>query len=264
MGICYYSGSTLLHKLDPRVKIVIMFSFFIMAFSINNLAILIAMLFFLLCVWIIIRLPPSGLLIIMKIAIPIAAITFLAQLLFLPSKTVIYSIDIPDWIPYFGGEIILTHDGLVNGLRVALRLLVVTTITPLITLTTPIEELLVSLVQSGMPYEIAFAMTTSINLLSILKSDAEEIVQAQKVRGFRGFEERGIINKLRAYIPLVIPVMIEAFVIARQMEIAMKSRAFGAKPHRTFLSEVRMARVDKAVLLVTLLICIVILISPIK
>jgi len=124
-----------------------------------------------------------------------------------------------------------------------LRLFIVVMIMPIVTMTTRMEKLLNSLIKSGLSYELAFALTTSINLLSILQADAEEVMEAQKVRGFRGFEG-SIIEKIRAYIPLIVPVIMEGFVIARQMEIAMKSRAFGAKDSRTFLIEVRMNKLD--------------------
>ncbi len=243
MSIHYYPGSTIIHRLDPRVKIALITSFFFLAFLTSDPFKLAFLLAVILVIWFYAKIPASELGFFMKALVPIALFTFLVQLLFYPGRTSIISVRVPEWVPYFGGTLAATQEGLINGISMVLRLFIVVMIMPIVTMTTRMEKLLNSLIKSGLSYELAFALTTSINLLSILQADAEEVMEAQKVRGFRGFEG-SMIEKIRAYIPLIVPVIMEGFMIARQMEIAMKSRAFGAKDSRTFLIEVRMNKLD--------------------
>ncbi len=248
LSIHYYPGDTLIHRLDPRVKIALAASFFLLAFLTSDPMKLSFLLAAILIIWFYARIPISELGFFMKALVPIALFTFLIQLLFFPGKTDIISVEIPRWIPYFGGVIAATQEGLVNGISMVLRLLIVVMAMPIVTMTTRLERLLNSLIKSGLSYELAFTLTTSINLLSILQANVEEVMEAQRVRGFRGFDEGGILERIRSYVPLIIPVIMEGFMIARQMEIAMKSRAFGAKEERTFLIEVRMSMTDWIVL----------------
>ncbi len=253
MSIHYYPGGTLIHRLDPRVKVLLSNSFFLLAFLTSDPLKLSFLLAIILVIWFYARIPISELSFFMKALIPIALFTFLIQLLFYPGKLNLVSVNIPAWIPYFGGMLAVTQEGMINGISMVLRLLIVVMAMPIVTMTTRLERLLNSMVKIGLPYELAFALTTSINLFSILQADAEEVMEAQRIRGFKGFDEGGVVEKIRAYIPLIIPVIMEGFMIARQMEVAMKSRAFGASDSRTFLIDVRMDKIDWIILLLIVL-----------
>jgi len=249
--IRYYSGDTLIHKLDPRVKIALSTSLFLLAFLTRDPLRLSFLLTVVLMIWFYARIPFSENFF-LKTLIPIALFTFLIQLLFYPGKVILVSVKIPSWIPYFGGMLAATQEGLINGISMVLRLFIVIMVMPIVTMTTRLERLLNSMVKLGLPYELAFTLTTSINLLSILQADIEDVIEAQKIRGFRGFDEGGIIKKIKAYVPIIIPVAMEGFMIARQMEVAIKSRAFGASNRRTSLINVKMDKVDWIVLFFTL------------
>jgi energy-coupling factor transport system permease protein len=114
----------------------------------------------------------------------------------------------------------------------------------MVTMTTPLEHLVMGLIELGVPYEIAFAATTALNFVPVLQSDARKIIDAQKARAFTALERGGLLTRLRAYIPILIPLMIGALRKGQQLEIAMESRAFGAFEERTYLIEIKMEARD--------------------
>jgi energy-coupling factor transport system permease protein len=122
--------------------------------------------------------------------------------------------------------------------------LAVVLILPLVSLTTPIHLLTLGLVRLGLPYRVAYAMTTAINLIPVLQSEANVIVDAQRLRAMQVFEKGRFWQKLRSYPALVTPLVIGAMRRAQLIAVAMDSRAFGASKSRTFVQNIRMRAVD--------------------
>ena len=260
----YYPGDTFFHKLDPRVKIVWMFLLFILAFIFNHPLHLGIILLSVILLWEYVGIPFREIGAIAKALIIISAVTFIFQLLFYPGTHEIFVIPIPTWIPYFGGAIVATKEGVVNGVAMVLRLFIIVMSMPTITMTTSIERLMVGLIEMGIPYTIVFAFTTALNLVPALESEVRMIVDAQRARAYTALEKGGLREKLRAYIPLIVPLMVNSMRRGRQLEIAMESRAFGAYKRRTYLIELKMRLSDYLFLtaiLSVLILCVFLRIS---
>ncbi len=241
----YYPADTFFHKLDPRVKVIWLFCVFILSLAFNHPLYLSVLLLSVFLLWIFLKIPFSEIGLFFKALFFVAIATFILQLLFYPGKSILIALSLPTWIPYFGGIIAITVEGLVNGISMVLRLFTIVLSMPLVTMTTPVEKLIIGLIKMGMPYEIAFAATTALNMLPVLQSDAQKIIDAQKARAFTALEKGGIKERIKAYIPLIVPLMVSSFKKGRQLEIAMESRAFGAYEGRSYLIEIKMNRLDK-------------------
>ena len=240
----YYPGDSFFHKLDPRVKMLWLACMFVLSFIFNHPLHLGVLFISVLFLWIYMKIPFSELKLFFKALTIVAIVTFFFQLLFYPGEHAIVSFSIPRWIPYFGGVTAITIEGLVNGIAMVLRLFIIVLTMPVITMSTSLEHLIISLIRMGMPYEIAFAATTALNLVPVLQSDALKIIDAQKARAFTALERGSFIDKIKAYVPLIVPLMVGSLKKGQQLEVAMESRAFGAYESRTYLTEIIMRSID--------------------
>jgi energy-coupling factor transport system permease protein len=111
---------------------------------------------------------------------------------------------------------------------------------PLVSLTTPVHMLSLGLVRLGLPYRLAYTMTTALNLIPVLQAEAGVVADAQRLRACRLFEKANFFTKLRAYPSLVTPLVIGAMRRAQLIAVAMDSRAFGAGKNRTYIQDIHM------------------------
>jgi len=259
--IKYYPGDTFFHKLDPRTKMVWLISIFILAFIFTNPVHTAVLFIILLALWVFIKIPFREMKLFFKALTLISIFTFFIQLIFYPGSRIMFKIPIPTWIPYFEGALKLTEEGLIMGISMVLRLFVIVLSMPLVTMTTSIEKLVLGLIRFKMPYEVAFATTTALNMVPSLQDDARMIMEAQKARAFTAIEKGSLKEKIKAYVPLIIPLMVGAMRKGQQLEIAMESRAFGAYKTRTYLTELKMSKTDyiTIVLLLTITLACIIL-----
>jgi len=109
---------------------------------------------------------------------------------------------------------------------------------------TPPEDLGNALVKSGLPYEVAFVLSASLQFVPVLGRKAQNIFDAQRSRGIP--LEPGL-AALRHYPALMAPLLIQAFQLADELAEAMAARGFG-RPGRTFMRDYRMRFLDWAVL----------------
>jgi energy-coupling factor transport system permease protein len=109
---------------------------------------------------------------------------------------------------------------------------------PLVNFTTPVQIFALGMVKMGMPYRLAYTMTTALNLVPILQVETGVIVDAQRLRAMQSFEKGKLADKLKAYPALVTPLVIGSMRRAQLMAVAMDSRAFGASKSRTYLEDI--------------------------
>jgi energy-coupling factor transport system permease protein len=187
------------------------------------------------------------------------AFIFVIQAFLYPGETVLVGPLVPEGVSAVGGWGVITLEGIMFALLLSIRLLTVVALLPAVTMTTPIHRLVLGLVRLGLPYTVAYTATTTLNLIPILQEEAQNVVDAQKLRAFHAFETGSLWEKLRAYPPLVIPLVIGAMRRAQLMSIAMDTRGFGAYPERTYVHSIEMSRKDWLVLIMGLSLCAVLL-----
>lgn len=234
--IAYYPGKTLFHKLDPRSKIIFMVVLSTAIFTVNQIpvaAVVLGVMFFL---WFLARLPFSVLWSFIKVLLPIMAMLFVVQAIFYPGTVPL----VKPLIPLGRGYGQITLDGMLFAVLLGLRLIAMIIMLPLVNFTTPVQIFALGMVKLGLPYRLAYTMTTALNLVPILQGETGVIVDAQRLRAMQSFEKGRIADKLKAYPALVTPLVIGSMRRAQLMAVAMDSRAFGASKSRTYLEDIRL------------------------
>jgi energy-coupling factor transport system permease protein len=123
-------------------------------------------------------------------------------------------------------------------------------------LTTSPDLLGLALEQSRVPYELCFAFTTAVRFVPVLADEAQTIMDAQRARGLE-LEGGNFVRRIKNYIPILIPLIVNA--IRRSLELAetMESRAWGSSVKRTNLYVLKMTRKDIYLILAALLLLVV-------
>ena len=85
-----------------------------------------------------------------------------------------------------------------------------------------------------LPYTVAFIFTASIRFIPVLVDDVRNIVDAQKSRGLE-LEKGGIMERVKKYIPILVPLIVHSIRRSQQLAEALESRAFGSSKKRTSL-----------------------------
>ena len=251
--IQYVAGDSLIHRLDPRAKIVFMLLMASLVLLIQRIWLAAAVWLTLLVLWRVARLPGAMLKDTGKALAGLALFLFVVQALFYPGATSLVYPIIPEQVPLIGGVGRITLEGILFAVLIILRLLAVVLVLPLVSLTTPIHLLTLGLVRLGLPYRVAYAMTTAINLIPVLQAEGNVIVDAQRLRAMQVFEKGRFWDKLRSYPALVTPLVIGAMRRAQLIAVAMDSRAFGAGKTRTYVHDIRFQARDWLFLLGTVL-----------
>jgi energy-coupling factor transport system permease protein len=240
----YTPGDSFFHRLDPRSKIIAMLMITFLIFALQNLWVAAAILLTMVVLWCLAGLSLSVLRGLVTPMIGLVAFLLVVQALLYPGEKVLVEPIVPRLVPILGGRGSITLDGILFAVLLSLRLLAMVIALPLVTMTTPLHVFALGLVRLGLPYHLAYTMTTALNLIPILQAEANTIADAQKLRACRVFEKGSFLDKLRAYPSLVTPLIIGAMRRAQLIAVAMDSRAFGASSDRTYVQEIRMRQGD--------------------
>lgn len=236
----YYPGNSLIHKLDPRVKIIGTLVFIIALFLIDNF---VGFAMATLCLAMVIKTSKVPFQFMVKGLKPVFFIigfTFILNM-FMMKGEVIASI----------GFLEITKEGLYQACFMAIRLVlliigssVLTLTTKPIKLTDGIEHLLKPFSKIGLPsHELAMMMTIALRFIPTLLEETDKIMKAQQARG-ADFETGNIIQKAKRLIPILVPLFISAFRIAHDMAMAMEARCYRGGDNRTRMHAMKYTRVD--------------------
>lgn len=149
------------------------------------------------------------------------------------------------------GPLRVSAAGLEFALGMALKLVTFLSIGVVFLSTTKIEELAWSLTRVGMPYKLGFTMTLAFRLVPVFLDAATTVVQAQRCRGF-DFDEGGIAQRVRRYVPVLVPVFMGALRRADGMAMALEARGFQSGQTRSSYEHYRFRLPDAAALLAAL------------
>jgi energy-coupling factor transport system permease protein len=137
------------------------------------------------------------------------------------------------WFIHLSRQAVLFGFG--RGLKLALLL----SSSILFLSTTTIEEFTTSLVSLHVPYRVAFAMSLAFRLVPLFMDSALTVVQAQSLRGY-DFNQGNLFERMKRYVPAVIPVFMGALRRANNMAMALEARGFGMGTTPTSFVEYRM------------------------
>ncbi len=236
----YYPVESLVHQLDPRPKIVITLLFMVGLFLVRNVF---GFLSFFAVIFLTIYLAQLPWKLVFRGIRPI--------LYFLVFTVIIHLLFTKGEIIFHLGPFGVTKEGIMNGLFVISRLLLLVIGTSLLTLTTTPVQLTDALEFLLRPWrrikvpahEIAMMITIALRFIPTLIVEAEKIMNSQMARG-ADFESGNILRRARNYIPLLIPLFISAFRRADELALAMESRLYRGGEGRTRLRELQMGSRD--------------------
>ncbi|WP_048149334.1 energy-coupling factor transporter transmembrane component T family protein [Palaeococcus ferrophilus] len=139
--------------------------------------------------------------------------------------------------------------GLLFGAGYAFRLGSMALITFSLLLTTKQKELVLGFIKLGMPYEIGLTLTIALRYIPTLYILATNIMDAQKARGLE-LEKGNFLQRARKTVPILVPLIVSSIKTAHELAIALESRGFGAGKKRTLLHDIEMKGRDYAALAV--------------
>ncbi len=226
----YYPAKSIVHRLDPRVKLVSTLLYLISLFLFKSISgYLIATLFL---IWVIgvSRVPFSFIVRGLKPVIMLLMITVLFNLFLTRSGAVLFHA----WI------FTITEGGLVTAVYMAVRLIYLIIGSSLMTFTTTpneltdgIEALLYPLNKVRVPvHEVAMMMSIALRFIPILLEETDKIMKAQIARG-ADFESGNMIQRAKSMIPILVPLFVSAFRRANDLAMAMEARCYRGGEGRT-------------------------------
>ncbi len=236
----YYDAESVIHRLDPRVKLVATLVYIISIFLVDN-----PVGYAFVAAFMIVMVGLSGVPVryIVKGLRPIMIILFITVLfnMLLTPGRVLLSF----W------KINVTWEGIRIGFTMALRLVLLITGTSLMTLTTTpnnltdaMERLLRPLTRLHVPvHEIAMMMSIALRFIPILLEETDIIMKAQMARG-ADFENGDLIKRAKALVPILVPLFISAFRRANDLAMAMEARCYRGGEGRTKMKPLVYARRD--------------------
>lgn len=232
----YYPGNSFVHRLEPRIKIVLISAYVIFLFLMDTSLGYLVMTLTTLAVIVSARLPFKLMLRGLRPLYFIIGFTLFLHVLFTKG-----GVELVRW-----GKFTIETEGVYTGLRMAWRLILLVTTTSLLTLTTSpialtdaIEGILSPLKPVGVPaHELAMMMTIALRFIPTLLEEAEKIMKAQMARG-ADFESGNLIQRAKAMIPLLVPLFISSFRRADDLALAMEARCYRGGKGRTRMKVVK-------------------------
>ena len=247
----YFPGNSLLHRFDPRSKILFTVLFIAAIFLCKGLVSYGITLLILLMMIGISKVQPRVFLKGMKPVVFIVVCTAILNL-FYTSGPVLWS-----W-----GILKITEEGIWKAGFMVLRILMLIACTLLLTYTTSpilltdgLEKLLRPLKKLNFPvHELSMMMSIALRFIPTLIQETDKIISAQKARG-ADFDSGNLIQKAKALIPILIPLFISSYRRAEELAIAMECRCYHGDEGRTSLRQLRYAGRDYGLIVFSIALC---------
>ena len=228
----YFPGSSLVHRLDPRTKLIAVILYIVALFlakSFVSYGVMVALLALSIAVS---KVPLKSILRGLKPVLFIAIFTGILNLFYTPNGHVLFKV----WI------LTVTVEGVLNAFFMVLRIMMLIAGTFL--LTDGLESLLNPLKKIKVPvHELSMMMSIALRFIPTLIEETDKIMSAQRARG-ADFESGNLIQRAKAMIPLLVPLFISAFRRADELAVAMECRCYHGGEGRTRLRQLKYQGID--------------------
>ncbi len=248
----YFDSKSVIHKADPRIKIILLILVIVFIFVSQNFWGLGLAFFFILAIMLISKIPVKMYLKNLKAVLPILIFTAIINT-FYGEGEVLFSIF---------GKLDVTLGGLERAGFTALRIILLIVASSTLTYTTTpndltdaIESLLSPLRFIGLKtavHTLAMMMTIALRFIPTLVEEAEKIMNAQKARG-ADLESGNLKDKIKALIPILIPLLFSAVRRAAELADAMECRCYNSGEGKTRMKQLRLHFRDFALTFIALL-----------
>ena len=237
----YFPGSSVIHRLDPRTKLIGVILYIVALFVAKSWVSYGVVLAFLLASISVSKIPPKSIVTGMKPLVVILIFTGILNLFYADGGRVL--------VQFWGLK--LTTEGVKRAIFMTGRILMLISGTFLLTYTTSpisltdgLESLLGPLKKLHMPvHELSMMMCIALRFIPTLIEETDKIMNAQKARG-ADFESGSIIDRAKALIPVLVPLFISAFRRADELATAMECRCYQGGEGRTKMKLLRYQRND--------------------
>lgn len=236
----YFPGTSPVHRMDPRTKLTLTIIYVVVLFVAKNAASLAVCAAMLLMVYPISKIPVRMILKSLKPIIPIIAMTVILNMFFIDGETIFqwHFIKISDRGAATAAFMMVRIVCLIAGTSL------MTYTTSPISLTDGIEQLFAPLNKIKVPvHEIAMMMTIALRFIPTLIEETDKIMSAQKARG-ADLESGGLMQRIRALTPILIPLFVSAFQRAIELALAMECRCYHGGEGRTHLHRLKLTTAD--------------------
>ena len=237
----YFPGNSRIHRLDPRTKLIVLVVYIVALFMAKSWITYGLCLAFLAVSIAVSKIPVKSIVKGMKPLVIILVFTGILNLFFTEGETVIFSV----W------KITLTLEGVLRAIFMVSRILMLISATFLLTYTTSpisltdgLEALLKPLRVFRVPvHELSMMMCIALRFIPTLIEETDKIMCAQKARG-ADFESGSLMQRVKALVPILVPLFISAFRRADELATAMECRCYQGGEGRTKMKLLRYHRED--------------------
>ncbi len=259
----YVAADSAIHKMEPRIKIILTLLVIILLFCISTLPSYILVTIFILISVLMCKVPLRYIAKGVRPMLIIFLFTGIFNLFLTPGDYL--------WqMSFWGLDIGISKEGIYLSIIMIIRLLYLVVVSSILTLTTSplqltdgIERLLNPLKRIKVPaHEIAMMMSIAIRFIPTLAEELDKITKAQMARG-ADFESGNIINRAKALIPLLVPLFVSAFRRADELAVAMESRCYHGGNGRTKMKVTKITSVDIGAFCVFGIFCVAVVFSEI-
>jgi energy-coupling factor transport system permease protein len=245
----YFPVNSAVHRLDPRMKIIMTMLYIVILFLPDNLPGLLVGGAFGLSGYLISGISLKLIIRGLRPVIPVIIFTAILNMFFAAGEPLFHF-----WI------LTLTREGIVLAVLMMTRIICLIAGTSLLTYTTSpialtdgIEQLLKPFSRIGLPaHELAMMMTIALRFIPTLIEETQKIMSAQKARG-ADMESGGLIRRSKALIPILVPLFVSSFRRADELALAMECRCYHGGEGRTRMKQLRYSPLDGWALAYTLL-----------
>ncbi|WP_196604998.1 energy-coupling factor transporter transmembrane component T family protein [Pectinatus haikarae] len=256
----FFPADSVLHRMDARLKIMLLFIFIIAIFLCDSKTDYILLTLLNIILMTVSKIPFVMYLKAVKPMFWIVLFTFIMHI-FSGEGTIIADL----WI--FSA----TWEGLTEGIFITLRLILLVLMASILTFTTSplvltdaLESLLSPFKKIGVPaHELSMMMTIALRFIPTLITETDKIIKAQKSRG-ADFSSGNIIQRIKYIMPILIPLFVSAFRRADELALAMESRCYRGGQGRTRMKEMKFGRLDFFIAAIAVLIIAGMIVLKIK
>lgn len=251
----FFPGNSIIHRLDPRVKILLIVAFIVILFLTSNFISLTFMTVTVFAIMLLTKIP-------VKMYFKgLKSIIFI--LIFTSVLNIFYGTGEPLW--QFG-FLKITLAGINRAIFVTVRIIALILTSSVLTYTTSPTDLTDALERLMKPltifhikvHEIAMMMTIALRFVPTLLEETDKIMNAQKSRG-ADMESGGIIKRVKAMVPILVPLFVSAFNRAYELAVAMECRCYRGGNGRTRMKTLHITKKDIVAILFSILILAVVI-----
>ena len=257
----YFPGNSVVHRLDPRTKLIALIVYIVTLFTADSwLTYGIAFVFLAVSIAVS-KIPVKAIVHGMKPLVFVLVFTGILNLFFTGGERVLVSF----W------RITITMEGITRAIFMVVRILMLISATFLLTYTTSpisltdgLESLLSPLKKLRMPvHELSMMMCIALRFIPTLIEETDKIISAQKARG-ADFESGSLMKRVRALVPILVPLFISAFRRADELATAMECRCYHGGDGRTKMKLLRLKYPDYCTfVLLAALLCVQIIVASV-